>query len=85
MKRLVENNMKINLAKCHFGNTKVSYVVFRLTSEGIMPGKDKLRALKKAKNPETKEETKSFAGLCNSFRTNVKNFAKLCAPLNKAT
>ena len=27
LQRLIDNNMKINLAKCHFGNTEVSYVV----------------------------------------------------------
>ena len=71
--------MKINLAKCHFGNTDVSYLGFRLTPEGITPGKDKLKAVEKAKVPETREEIKSFVGLCNFFRTHVKYFAKLCA------
>ena len=85
LQRLTDNNMKINLAKCHFGNTEVSYLGFRLTPEGITPGKDKLKAVEKAKIPETKEEIKSFVGLCNFFRTHVQGFAKLCAPLNKAT
>ena len=26
LQRLTDNNMKINLAKCHFGNTEVSYL-----------------------------------------------------------
>ena len=55
LQRLTDNNMKINLAKCHFGNTEVSYLGFRLTPEGITPGKDKLKAVEKAKIPETKE------------------------------
>ena len=41
--------------------------------------------VEKAKIPETKEEIKSFLGLCNFFRTHLQDFAKLCAPLNKAT
>ena len=77
--------MKISVAKCHFGNTKVSHLGFRLTPEVITFGKDKLRAVEKANIPKTKEEIKSFFGLCNFFRTHVKDFAKLCAPLNKAT
>ena len=82
---LTDNNMNINLAKCHFGNIEVSFLGFRLTPEGITPGKDKLKAVEKAKIPETKEEIKSFVGLCNFFRTHVQDFAKLCAPLNEAT
>ena len=56
----------------------MSYLGFRLTPEGITPGKDKLKAVEKAKIPKTKDEIKSFMGLCNYF-------SKLCAPLNKAT
>ena len=80
---LLENNMKINVAKCFFGNTEVNYLGFRLTPEGIKPGKDKLKAVAKAKIPETKEEIKSFVGLCNFFRTHIKDFARICEPLNK--
>ncbi len=85
MTRLAENNMKINIAKCFFGNTEVNYLGFRLTPEGIKPGKDKLKAVEKAKIPATKEEIKSFVGLCNFFRTHIKDFARICEPLNKAT
>ena len=53
--------------------------------EGITPGKNKLKAVEKAKIPETKEEIKSFVGLCNFFRAHVKDFAIVCAPLNKAS
>ena len=76
--------MKINLAKCNFGNKQVSYLGFRLTLGGITPGKDKLKAVEKVKIPETKEEIKSFVGQCNFFRTHVKDSAKLCEHLNKA-
>ena len=58
----------------------MSYLGFRLTPEGIIPGKDKLKALEKAKIPKTKEEIKSFVGL-----STFSDFAKLWVPLNKAT
>jgi hypothetical protein len=76
MSRLADNNMKINVAKCVFGNTEVNYLGFRLTPQGIKPGKDKLKAVEKAKIPATREEIKSFLGLCNFFRTHIKNFAR---------
>ncbi len=56
-----------------------------MTPEGIKPGKDKLKAVEKAKIPASKEEIKSFVGLCNFFRTHIKDFARICVPLNKAT
>jgi hypothetical protein len=75
MQRLEENNLKINLSKCYFGNREVNYLGFRLTPTGIKPGKDKLKVVKTAKIPQTNEEIKSFVGLCNFFRTHIKDFA----------
>jgi hypothetical protein len=42
MQKLEENNMKINLSKCFFGNTEINYLGFRLTPTGIKPSKYKL-------------------------------------------
>jgi hypothetical protein len=41
--------------------------------------------VEKAKIPAFKEEIKSFVGLCNFFRTHIKDFARICEPMNKAT
>ncbi len=67
MQRLEENNMKINLSKCFFGNREVNYLEFRLTPSGIKPGKDKLKAVKNAKLPQRKEEIKSSIVLHESL------------------
>ena len=47
--RLTDNNMKLILAKCHLGNTEVSYLGFRLTPEGITPVRTNLKQWKKQK------------------------------------
>jgi hypothetical protein len=38
-----------------------------------------------AKIPETMEEIKLFVRLSNFFRTNIKDFVRICEPPNKAT
>jgi hypothetical protein len=68
-----------------FQKYRSNYLGFRLTPQGIKPGKDKLKTVEKAKIPATKEEIKSFVGLCNFFRTHIKDFARICELLNKAT
>jgi hypothetical protein len=85
LQRLQQNHLKINLEKCIFGNREVSYLGFTLTPEGIKPGKNKLKAIQTAKIPEDVKTIRSFVGLCNFFRTHIKNFAIVAAPLFKLT
>jgi hypothetical protein len=83
--RLDKNHLKINLEKCVFGNKEVSYLGFTLMPEGIKPGKNKLKAIKDAKPPTDIKTIRSFVGLCNFFRTHIKDFALIAAPLFKLT
>jgi hypothetical protein len=85
LQRLHTHNLKINLDKCFFGNKEVSYLGFTLTPAGIKPGKNKLKAIKNAKPPTDVKSIRSFVGLCNFFRTHIKNFAIIAAPLFKLT
>jgi hypothetical protein len=51
LEQLVQQNIKINLQKCVFGSKEESYLGFWLTEEGIKPGIDKLKAVKKLHCP----------------------------------
>jgi hypothetical protein len=73
------------LEKCIFRNKDVSYLGFKLTPEGIKPGKYKLKAMKDAKPPTNIKTIRSFVGLCNFFRTHIKDFALIAAPLFRLT
>ncbi len=83
--RLNKNHLKINLEKCVFGNKEVSYLGLTLTPDGIKPGKNELKAIKDAKPPTDIKMIRLFVGLCNSFRTHIKDFALIAAPLFKLT
>ena len=52
LKRLNDNNLKPNKNKCEFRKGKVSYVGHVLTSEGLKPDDEKVRAVKEMKKPE---------------------------------
>jgi hypothetical protein len=83
--RLRKANLKLNLKKCFFGSTNVTYLGFRLTPEGILPGSDKLAAVKNARPPINVHQIRQFLGLANFFRTHIRNFSSISAPLNILT
>ncbi len=83
--RLHTNHLKVNLEKCVFGNQEVTYLGFTLTPEGIKLGQNKLQAIRDAKPPTTIKMVRSFVGLCNFFRTHIKDFAIIAAPLFQVT
>ena len=84
-RRLAHSNLKVNISKSVFGNEEVSYLGFTLTPEGIKPGKDKLRAIRDCPEPNDIKTIRSFIGLCNFFRTHIRNFSMLSAPLTRLT
>ncbi len=67
LQRLVQHNIKINLQKCFFGSKEVSYLGFRLTEQGILPGTDKLKAVKNTPPPANVHKVRQFLGICNFF------------------
>jgi hypothetical protein len=83
--QLRKANLKLNLTKCNFGSTNVTYLGFRLTPEGILPGSDKLAAVKNATPPKKVHQIRQFLGLANFFRTHIRNFALISSLLNVLT
>jgi len=79
--KLANHNLKINIDKCIFGNTSVNYLGFVLTPDGVRPGTNKLQAIADAKPPTDVKMVRSFLGLCNFFRSHIKDFAIIAAPL----
>jgi hypothetical protein len=61
------------------------YLGFHLTEAGIKPGTDKLKAVAQTQPPANIHEIRQFLGLCNFFRTHVRNFAQVSAPLTALT
>ena len=79
--RLRAVNLKAKLPKCEFGAKNVQYLGFRLTPESFLPGVDKLKAVKNTEIPNSIKEVRQFTGLCNFFRSHIKNFANIASPL----
>lgn len=80
--RLQEEGLKLSLDKCQFGRTSVTYVGHVVSQDGIATDPSKIEAVVSWPRPKTVTELRSFLGFCGYYRRFVKDFSKLCRPLN---
>ena len=56
---------------------------FKFNKNGIYPVKEKVEAIKNAKEPTNVSELKSFLGLINYYHRHFQNFADKIEPLHR--
>lgn len=66
--RLKENNLAINLSKCEFGKTQLSFLGHLVDSRGIYPLPEKIEAVRNFPKPTMAKELKRFIGMINFYR-----------------
>lgn len=79
--RLKATNFKIQLDKSEFLHKEVNHLGHVITSEGVKPNPDKIKAIKNFPIPKTQKQIKSFLGLLRYYRKFIKDFAKITKPL----
>ena len=83
--RLRSANVTLKASKCVVGSSKVAFLGFELSSDGVRPQNRLTEAIDNFKRPESRKEVRRFMGLAGFYRHFVKNFSELSAPLNKLT
>lgn len=81
--RIRKYNLKLNLSKCKFFNTEVTYLGHRITDRGILPDSSKYDTVKNYPVPKNSDEVRRFVAFCNYYRKFVPNFATIAYPLNQ--
>lgn len=79
--RLRQTNLKIQLDKSEFLRKEVLYLGHTITSDGLKPNNDKIKAILEYPLPRTTTEIKSFLGLIGYYRKFIKDFAKITQPM----
>lgn len=77
------NGLELQLSKCKFGYMCVEYLGYEVTSHGIRPGMNHLRAINKYPVPQNQKQFHSFMGLCSYFRRFIIGFSSKARPLQK--
>ena len=81
LKRLDQENLAISLHKCEFGLTEITWLGYKINSEGITPTKRKTDAIIQLENPKTLKQLRSFMGSIHHLVKFIPNPATLSAPL----
>ena len=83
LKKLDEDNLRINLTKCHFAKTEIECLGYKLTQSGIAPLETKTSAILNLTAPKNLRQLRHFQDLCIFLGKFIPNLPQLCHPLRK--
>jgi hypothetical protein len=76
-------NLKLNPEKCEFKKDCVTYVGHELTSAGVRPDKEKVRAVMEMNKPTSAQELQTFLGFIQYLSKFLPNMSEVSAPLRQ--
>ncbi|XP_014672251.1 PREDICTED: uncharacterized protein K02A2.6-like [Priapulus caudatus] len=85
LKRLNERGLTLNKDKCKFNLTQIEFMGLLLSTRGVGPTEEKVRAIVDAREPETAAEVRSFLGLVNFSARFIPDFASVSEPMRRLT
>ena len=82
LKRLDTRGFRLKKSKCHFFQSSVEYLGYRVDADGLHATKEKVEAILSAPNPTDERQLRSFLGLVNYYGHFVSDLATIAHPLN---
>ena len=83
--RARECGLTLNLEKCQFSMTQLTFMDHALLSRGLGVAADKVKAVVEAGEPESVSEVRSFLGVVNFRGRFIPDLATLLEPLRRLT
>ncbi|GFX17366.1 transposon Tf2-9 polyprotein [Trichonephila clavipes] len=84
LKCLQEAGLKLNSKKCLFAAQEKKILGHLVSSNGVRPDPDKIKAVRNFPTPKNIHDIRSFLDLCSYFRRFIKGFCYLAEPLQSS-
>ena len=81
LQRLDDENLRINLPKCHFGKLEIDWLRYHISQSGISPLETKTAAILALEAPKTLKKLRSFLGSVHYIGKFIPNLAQISHPL----
>lgn len=82
---LREHDLFLNLSKCKFKQPQVEYLGLIIAHNKIRMDPIKVKAISKWPTPQNPSDVRQFCGFANFYWRFIKDFGKICKPLNWLT
>ena len=79
--KLVQENLRINLAKCHFAKDQIEWLGHSITQTGITPLSNKADAIEKLSLSSNLKKLRSFMRSVHHLGKFTPNLSQMCHPL----
>ena len=83
--RLMEAGLRLKPSKCLFARKEVVYLGFTVSSEGVTPNQEKVKAIVNFPRPTDCKSVRRFLGMLNFYRRHIPNLAAVARPLTALT
>lgn len=81
LKKLLKAKLFVKLLKCEFHHTKLDYLGYRISQDGVKMDPKKVKAVLEWQAPGKRKQLQSFLGFANFYRQFILSFAQVALPL----
>ncbi|XP_060539018.1 uncharacterized protein LOC132709560 [Pantherophis guttatus] len=81
LEKLLRANLYVKLPKCDFHQSRLDYLGYRVSNEGIEMDPAKVQSVLQWQPPRTRRQLQSFLGFANFYRQFIPSFAEIAKPL----